>query len=370
MSEDSNRQETEKLLADLMDEVGQKRIDTFEATGMRLALEARQKAQAERFLIPYLDANFEIMNLAQHQFEPEMESDAAVRCIALLESPDQARTFQPDFPDDHYQWKVFSLSSCSYDNLAIATAVMSGYNSPGMQSCIADGIGVCQRTGKTECITCFREYASDVFRAADDLPMALSHVRANLAKKPARIGTDRRWTSACTEAELLMLQGSLTAALQAAKNAATLIDTYWSKPWAIQRTRSMLGTIYLMTGVKSETDTLVPEETKLPRGENLEKDHRDDLNAAIAASVGSDHATAIEKLTHWDDFFTKKKCLSWWFETRVRLIATHLLAGNRKRAEALAKQLKQAALGANDYLTLRRLQLLMSGEISASPVPA
>ena len=64
------------------------------------------------------------------------------------------------------------------------------------------------------------------------------------------------------------------------------------------------------------------------------------------------HAAAIEKLTYWDDFFTKKKCLSWWFETRVRLIATNMLAGNNDRADALAKQLKQAALSATRHMNV------------------
>jgi hypothetical protein len=42
-----------------------------------------------------------------------------------------------------------------------------------MHGCISDGIQVCQRTGKLECVNCFREYAAEVYLAADDLPMAL-----------------------------------------------------------------------------------------------------------------------------------------------------------------------------------------------------
>jgi hypothetical protein len=367
MSDPEIPQTIEQELMIQLGEAGKKRQSRHDATALQMSLELRKKAQAEHLIIPYLKANFEIMNCSQDQFEPELASDAAVRCIGLLESIEQARSFQPNYSEQAYNYYVQWLSACSYDNLATATAFTSGYNSAGMQSCIADGVSVCKRTGKSECITCFREYATEVFRAADDLPMALSHARANLARKNPR--SDRRWVSARAEAELLMLQGDLTGALAAAKNAASLIETYWSRTSAVQRTRSQLREIFLLSGIDDQTDAIVPAGETLPREENFDTAYRDDLNLALGLSIQGDHAAVVKILTYWDEFFIGKKCLSFWFETQLRLIAAHLLSGSTDLASTLYAPLYEAAKKANDYLTIRRLSLLKSGEFPVSPMP-
>src|SRR5688500_7174471 len=68
-------------------------------SAMRTTLEARRLAKAERRLVPYLMANFYVMNLAQDLFDPEAGREAAIENIALLESPERARAVQADYDE-------------------------------------------------------------------------------------------------------------------------------------------------------------------------------------------------------------------------------------------------------------------------------
>src|SRR5262249_7849044 len=113
--------------------------------------------------------------------------------------------------------------ACAYDNLADGTGVLEGYNSEGMHGCITDGIQVCRRTGKLRCISCFREYAMDVYTAADDLAMALHHARSISSQQGGWSNRgDRRWLGHKHEAWLLLLAGQVAAAEEALERALTL----------------------------------------------------------------------------------------------------------------------------------------------------
>ncbi|MCA9060495.1 MAG: hypothetical protein KDA85_18420, partial [Planctomycetaceae bacterium] len=83
------------------------------------------------------------------------------------------------------------------------------------------------------------------------------------------------------------------------------------------------------------------------------------MNRALEAIQKSDWNEASQLLTHWDQRLQKTNGTHLWFETRLRLIAMKRLSGQEKQAEALAKQLEQRARRANDWLTLRRLTVLM-----------
>jgi tetratricopeptide (TPR) repeat protein len=369
MSDEISREESDRALDEMVEQVSRMRAEGRHQTGMRLGREARRQAEAAQRLMNYLDVNFEIMNFAQHLLDPQTGRDAAVRCVALLESQDRARIFQADYSEQEYQRRVYWLSSCSYDNIAVAAGMLNGYNSAGMQSCIADGIRVCRRTGKTECIACFNEYATEVFRAADDLEMALHHARANATRTPTRPSNDRRFAGAWDEAELLLLQGQLAPAMAACKRAAALIEKYHSKIHATRKTRALMNTLHLLMGVENQTDVLLPEFGGSPAGEDVEGELREALYGAAVNSVAKNHPAAIETLTRWDQTLTRQKCITWWFEVRLRLIAAHLLAGEKDRAVSLAESLRDRATVADDFLTLRRLALLLSGSVPVSPVP-
>src|SRR5262249_12503528 len=113
------------------------------------------------------------------------------------------------------------MTACAYENLAEATGRLDGYNSEGMHSCITDGMQVCRRTGKLACIQCFREYASEVYTAADDIPLALHHSRtiANHTGSWSNRG-NRHWLGSRNEGWLLLTAGHLEAARDAFRRAA------------------------------------------------------------------------------------------------------------------------------------------------------
>jgi len=374
----SNNDPTENLDARLEQEleaVSQLRIHGRARSALRAGTEVRRLAKAEKKLIPYLNANFHLMTVAQDLLEPEMGRQAAIESIALLESPERARAFQNDYPEREYERTVGWMSACSYDNLAIATASMLGYNSDGVQAIIADGISVCRRTGKLECIDCFREYATNVFRAADDLELALHHARTNLAKPKDGRNSDRRWVGAYDEADLLLLAGHLKPAQQAVMRALELAPSYHSPLTARQKTLVLLNTILLLDGREKEYSALAaPHQAAISHdtpdeGESLSQDLRGDLLEALGDCCRGEYAPAIQTLSQWDKALTVNKCLHEWFEVRLRLIAAMKMSGSDERSSALVSQLETKAREARDFLTLRRLAGLGNPKQPVRPVP-
>lgn len=350
-----------------LDAVSDLREKCLAASALRAATAARRMAEADRQLVPYLLANFEIMNLTQSTLDPALGREAAVRGIALLESPDAARTFQGDYDERDYDHVVSWMSACAYDNLATATGRLQGYNSPGMQACVADGIAVCRRTGKLRCITCFREYATEVFRAADDLPMALHHARTNL-NRPPQANDDRRYVGAKDEATLLMLAGDPAAAWAAGLRAVNFAETYHNPLGARRGLRPLLATIASLARRTDWAESAGRLDVgDVPRDEEPVEDWRGDLAAAVDRSMAGHPAAAVELLQRWDKRLADAQCLDEWFETRLRLVAAYRQSDQPDRAAALAKPLEAKATEAQDYLTLRRLERARSGD--PSPVP-
>jgi hypothetical protein len=317
----------------------------------RVAQEARRLAKAESRLIPYLTANFNIINLARDVYEPGAGKDAAIETIALLESADRARNFQGDYDQREYDYTVGWMSACAYDNLATATGEISGYNSPGMQACIADGMDVCRRTGKLRCLACFREYATEVFRAADDLDMALHHARTNAIAKIDERGDDRRWVGASDEAGLLLLAGQLQPAWEAALRADILATKYHSPARALRKQAALKRTIATVWGRDDLLTSIQCDAPELPVDEDPEHDLRLALLDAITAACRGDFAGAVKVLTRWDKLLSDRQYVHKWFDVRLHLIAAYRMAGQNDRAAALAKPLKTKATAAQDYLT-------------------
>jgi hypothetical protein len=194
------------------------------ATALRTTLEARRLAKAERSLVPYLTANFYVMNLAQDLFDPDAGREAAIENIALLESAERARAFQPDYDEAEYEGTVQWMSACSYDNLATATGMLQGYNSPGMQACIADGIAVCRRTGKLRCSRVFprvRDERAPGRRRPGDGACTTRERTLNVTPGGER-GDDRRFIGGHDLAQLLTIAGQFEPAYAAATQALAL----------------------------------------------------------------------------------------------------------------------------------------------------
>ncbi|HVV99642.1 MAG TPA: hypothetical protein VHB77_04855, partial [Planctomycetaceae bacterium] len=338
------------------------------ASALRINQELGQLARRNQRLIPFLHSRFTIANNARSMLEPERGREAAIELIALLESEERARQFQPDFPEDEYAYTVGWMSSCAYDNLAENTAQILGYNSDGMQACINEGIQVCRRTGKLRCIACFHEYAADVYSAADDLDMALHSVRMVSSLPPDAPGAERRWTGLYEEARIQMLRGDLEAAESVILRAIDLAPTYHSPEHAELQSRARLRSIRLLAGKPNESAPADEEAPEPPSADEYLRFAKDvAVGEALEACCARDWPRAEEILMHWDRRLTEARCVNDWFDVRLRLIALYRLSGNDGKVQALARHLEAKASEARDFLTLRRLKRLIDPRIPPTP---
>ncbi|HEY4259034.1 MAG TPA: hypothetical protein VGM98_02690 [Schlesneria sp.] len=380
---DSEFEDVDEKLQELNQEVSDLSERCHYRTMLRVANEAKRLARVEQRLMPYMTASFHVMNDSRNILQPTAGRDVAIELITLLESEDRARQFQPNLPEDEYQRTKWWLTACSYDNLAVNTAESNGYNSDGMHQCITDGIQVCRRTGKMQCVSCFREYATDVYIAADDLDMALHHARVGINNKDPG-PHDRRHVGAKDSMRILMVNGQLEAALDMLDQSWKLSEVYHS-PYA-GRLDTYLRAVELchLAGCPEKLDAL-PKLLSFEEGEIYDGpddaviiepprdefpahflDH--DLAYAFVENCRGDHDAAIALIQPWDVLLREQKCTTKWFEVRLRLVAIARLTGKMPRAQALARPLQEAAQQARDWVTLRRLERILDESIPVTPL--
>jgi tetratricopeptide (TPR) repeat protein len=107
---------------------------------------------------------------------------------------------------------------------------------------------------------------------------------------------------------------------------------------------------------------------RIPEGECLMIDYRWDLVDSLRACTRGEWEPAIEPLAKWDRRLAENNNLHEWFETRLRLIAAHRLAGEDGKIERLAAPLRERANQSNDWLTLRRLARLLDPAEPCTPL--
>ncbi|WP_422928022.1 hypothetical protein [Singulisphaera sp. PoT] len=366
-------QDVDERIETLFEAISQAHDRCEYRTCARLATEVKRLAKAERKLSPYLRALYMLTINATDLLDLDQGREAAIELIALLESEDRARMIQPDYKEEEYAYSIERMSSCAYDNLATITAVANGYNSEGAHGAIGEGIQICHKTGKLECIVCFRDYGTDVYRASDDLELAMHHARQISSHGDTGRGIDRRWVGADNEANFLMLGGDLDAAEAAATSALAFSASSPNPLRSRLQSSHTLNTIRLLkTGVvpsqeptPGEIASSYPAVGEFPLGEL-----REALRRAMEASVVGDQEAAIRILSDWDRRLTRDQCLEHWFEVRLRLIAAYYLAGLEAKVPALARQLETKAKEARDWLTLRRLARLQDPNEAVTPIAA
>ena len=348
---------------------------------IRLCREGRRLAKQEHRVIPYLSFSFHLINSADDVFEMKQGCEVAVEMIALLEDEERARNFQADFPEDEYEHTKWWMTSFAYKKLATMTGHTQGFNSEGMHQCITDGMNVCRRSGNPRETLHFREFAVEVYRAADDLEMALHFARGSLQLQDSD-DSNRKVASADDVASILSLQGNLTAAvemvMQGWQYCLEFHHPYLAKLNFLPLTREILcmaGRMDLLATfpVLAMADEVVdlPEDRVLripPEDECPYFKFLRDQTAAIEAACRHDYDTAIRLLTPWDRLMSQEQCLTRWFGIRCRLIAALRLAGRMDQAQGLAKPCAEAARASHDWLTLRRLERLLDETIPASPL--
>lgn len=373
MSESESHDDLDGRFADLRERANElARVGQYRSE-LAVCRELRRLAKSEGRLLPYLDACFHLMNHAGGRLEPEVGAEVAIELIALLENEDHARKIQPDLPEGPYSHAQAWMTACAYDNLALATGRMRGFNSEGLHACINEGIQVCRRTGKLQCITCFREYATHVYIAADDLDLARHFARmGELHQDPGP--HDRRWVGVRDQALLDLYQGDLEGALEAGFRAWRMSDSYHTPLSARRESRTLVASILLMMGRGAEIESLVPlSETQyaaapLAPGENPEDEYLQARNEALRLCIEGTPEAALPILDRYARLFEQRKYLHEWFDAKLRTIAALRLAGRDDAIKPQAEALDTRARAARDWFTLRRLARLLDPAVRPTPL--
>jgi tetratricopeptide (TPR) repeat protein len=368
----ANEPEISQQLRDLQEKAGELIPMCRFASSSKLYGELRRRGRVEHRAEYYLLGTFFQMDQAQYLLDFQTMRERAIELIAMLENEEQVRQIQPDFPKDKYEFFVYSMTSCAYENLAEATGQLEGYNSEGMHGCISDGLQICRRTGKTSCISCFREYACDVYMSADD-PDIASHQCKLVVDQTSGWSDrgDRRWLASQKLAWLHLLHGRWDEAVAASEQSVALTagDSVALKNESRLRSLIVRDTIRVAMGQAPQIQDdsafeVMPSATECPAFKLST-----DLNDALYAVVQGRVSDAVPILTQWDQRLQQCHGTHQWFEVRLRLIAAKRILDDRKSADSLGRQLEQKARASNDYLTLRRLQQLQDSE-TPSPFAA
>lgn len=339
--------------------------------------ETARMAKGHEKLIPFIYARFHQMDQAQYVLDPQQMRECAIELIPLLEDEERARSFQSDFDDGYYEGARAWMTACLYENLAEATGLTDGFNSDGMHQCIADGLQVCRRTGKLACISCFREYATDVYTAADDATMARHQCQTVLSHTGSWSDRgDRRWYVSTRLLWLNILDGQIDAAIQAGEEALQLCLEEEVSLKLESRLRAMveLDAALILAG-KKRIDWTNPDpegnaDWVPPEGEWPAFDMKRRMNDALHKCCQGHPEQAVDILTECDRTLHRQHCLTMWFDVRLRLLAAMRLAGQTDRVGRLADQLKERAGKAADFLTLRRLERLLDDSVAPTPIAA
>lgn len=363
---DDETEDIDELLSQLNAREEDNQQKCYRRSAVRLAQEIRRRAKAQQRLMPYMHACFRVMVNSSSLFDAAAGRDASVELIRLLESPDQARRIEPELSEGEYESAIHWMSSCAYDNLADNTAELLGFNSEGMHQCINDGIQVCRRTGKMQCVSCFREYAAHVYCAADDMDMAV-HFARQAVDNPNPASEGRRWASSHTLSRMLLRSGDLKGAIESIQRGWQLVGTYHSPLEAQHKTFELYSEIMALLGEEPDL-RLGPQEVP-PRDEYPYLHLLKDYVSAVRECLSGNYTSAIERLTVWDTHLQSRQQLSHWFQTRLRVLCALRMAGDTKRLQSLSQELEQVARGARDYYTLRCLAQINDPDLPATPVP-
>ncbi|TWT93295.1 tetratricopeptide repeat protein [Stieleria varia] len=371
MNDFDDLSEIDKQLESLAEQAGELIQPGIYKTSFDLYGQLRQKAKREQRAYFYITSVFHQMDEAQYLLDFQTMRERAIELISLLESEEQCRKIQPDMPPQLYEALVYQMSSCAYENLAEATGQIEGYNSEGMQACIADGLHVCRKTGKLACVGCFREYSCDVYLAADDAEMASHQCSLVLdGSSPLSDRGDRRWLVKKKLASLACLAGRHDEAIKLCREALELAESEEVTLPLEAKIRVLydLDALLISAGQPAEMQSNPAWEHHPPEGECPMYDYLKMLNEALALTVSQQYEAAAEILTRWDKKLQDLHGTNLWFEVRLRLIANSLLSGQDRLAEKLGKQLQKRASAASDWLSLRRLTALQDEDFPTTPL--
>lgn len=314
----------------------------------------------------YVHGLFYQMTQSTNLLDFHTVKERAIKLISLLQKPEGFFKIQPDVAESLFQETVQDVSSCVYENLASAAGHSGGFNSRGLHDSISGGIQICRTTGKFGCIKCFREYACDVYLAADDFCLARHQCQQVLDHKGEWQGRgNRKWIAMKKMAWMDTLEGDFEGALAKYERALELTDESDVNVPLQAKFEALipLDAVRIMQGLPQ----LLPQHeiySKLPPAEECPDMAMGlDLNQALTLAVSGEWDAADELLHKWDQKLWSRKVLHHWFEVRLRRLALFRLAGRTERFESLAETLEAKATEADDWLTLRRLNEVTGDEL-------
>ncbi|MEC9092992.1 MAG: hypothetical protein VX438_09825 [Planctomycetota bacterium] len=252
-----------------------------------------------------------------------------------------------------------------YENLADAAGQTEGFNSKGLHDSINGGIQVCRKTGKLGCIQCFKEYAGDVYLAADDADLARYQCQAVVDHQGEwQSRGNRRWLAMMKLGWIEALQGDFDLAQERLQTSLELTDEKGVNVplHAKFDVLIQLDAIRILKGL----DPLLPKHEiyqQLPDfGESPIFHLLRDQNDALLAAMHKDFSAADNILSSWDRKLWGHGALHLWFENRLRLIAVKRISGETEAADRLVERLEEKAGESDDWLTIRRIEEIMGAD--------
>ncbi|MEE2639728.1 MAG: hypothetical protein VX768_03820, partial [Planctomycetota bacterium] len=313
-------QELEKISSVAGDFIAQcKARSCFEGFG-----ELRARAEREGRALYYIHGTFFQMTQAPNLLDFHTAKERAIKLIALFQKPEECFKIQPDLSEELFGYVVHDLISCVYENLADAAGQMEGFNSKGLHESINGGIQVCRSAGKIGCIQCFREYAGDVYLAADDADLARHQCQTVVDHKGDwQSRGNRRWLAMMKLGWIDVLQGDLDSAQRKLEMALEMTGEKEVNVPVHSRFDVLveLDAVRIARGL----DPLLPQDpiqSELPSQEETPMFHlMREQNQALLAAQQRDFGVADEILSRWDQKLFGLNALHLWFENRLRLLA-------------------------------------------------
>lgn len=327
--------------------------------------ELRDRAEREGRAIFYIHGTFFQMTQAANLLDFHTTKERAIKLISLFQKPEECFKIQPDLSQEWFDYIVHDLSSCVYENLADAAGQMEGFNSKGLHESITGGIQICRQTGKLGCIQCFREYAGDVYLAADDADLARHQCQTVVDHKGEwQSRGNRRWLAMLKLGWIELLQGNAELAQENLETALSLTD----EPEVNVPIHAKFDVLCELDAVRliRGLDPLLKQHEifpELPTPEECPMFHlMQQQNEALEAAMSKDYAAADEILSHWDKRLWQFNALHLWFENRLRLIALRRASGQTESIDSLVRTLEEKANEAEDWLTIRRIHEVVGSD--------
>lgn len=337
----------------------------------KLIQEAMPQAKAARDFYVYVRLLFTTANSCNSTLLPLRQRDASVELITLLESMDAARRIQPDLDEEVFEELRHWYSSCAYDNLALATANIEGFNSEGMYEAVTEGIEKCRQTGKTQCITCFREYSVQVSMAADDLELAAKQAHQLALRGKDAAQHDRRAVAWKDLGRIQILAGDLESSLQSFDQALAVAKDYHDPQDIELSTHRYFDLVYSLLDRPKEYEEFCKTHPRPKLAEVKECHVAELLNdhvLAVKACIRKDFETAIQIRTKWIDWAKESHNLAEWFELQILLICALKLKDPEHDVSMLVEETRTKAVEKRDWLTLKRLTCLEHPDFTINPL--